>query len=105
MTMEEDGVYSIGVVRGGTAVEPPQGGSRCSMWSCFSRSHVMKWSGVYSIWVVHGGTAVEPPSRRQQVLHVVLLFSESRHESLVVFLIMSRFSFCFEAGIRVCFLR
>ena len=52
--------------------------------------------------VVHGGTAVDPPFRRQQVLHVVLLFSESRHESLVVCLIRSRFSFCFEAGIIVC---
>ena len=95
-----------------------QGGSRYSMWSCFSQSHVMtmwgRWrvlfrgcawrnccwtsvkeaagtpcclalvrvtswrcegDGVYSIGVVHGGTAVEPPLRRQQVLHVVLLYS------------------------------
>ena len=51
------------------------GGSRYSMWSCFSQSHVRRWEedGVYSIGVVHGGTAVEPPLRRQQVLHAVLL--------------------------------
>ena len=34
-------MYSIWVMHGGTAVEPPQGGSRYSMWSCFSQSHVM----------------------------------------------------------------
>ena len=66
---------SIRVVHGGSAVDPPLGGSSYSMWSCFSQSHVMTMEedGVYSIWVVHGGTAVEPPLRRQQVLHVVLL--------------------------------
>ena len=59
---KENGVFSIGVVHGGTAVEPP-----------LRRQQVLHVVLLYSIWVVHGGTAVEPPSRRQQVLHVVLL--------------------------------
>ena len=66
---------SIWVVHGGTAVDPPLGGSRYFMWSCFSQSLAMVCDpdGMCSIWVVHGGTAGDPPLGRQQVLHVVLL--------------------------------
>ena len=62
-----------------------QGGSRYFMWFCFSQSLAMTINddGVRSIGVVHGGTAVDPPLRRQQVLHVVLLKSESRHDYIM----------------------
>ena len=40
--------------------------------------------GVCSMWVVHGGTAVDPPLRRQQVLHVVLIYSEPHHTNYYV---------------------
>ena len=36
------------------------------------------------MWVVHGGTAVDPPLRRQQVLHVVLIYSEPHHTNYYV---------------------
>ena len=91
------------VVHGGTAVDPPLGGSRYSMWSCFNQSLIMvcDHDGMCSIWLYMDDLllTIRLGGSRYSMWSS---FSESGHESLVLCLIWSRFFFCSEAGIIVC---